>query len=78
MTTIQVQTQLSFETLLNSLQQLEAAELDQIEMLLQSLKKDIPQQEPVTKPKKPFKVRTFNLGLDIQVDRDQLYLQRGL
>lgn len=30
MTTIQIQTQLSFETLLNSLQQLEPAELDQL------------------------------------------------
>jgi len=43
-----------------------------IEILLQSLKSDMPKQ------KKPFQVRTFNLGEDVQVDRDELYLQRGL
>ena len=49
-----------------------------IEILLQSLKNDIPKQKIITKHTKPFRVRTFNLGLDIQVDRDELYLQRGL
>ena len=49
-----------------------------IEILLQSLKHDIPKQKVSTTPSKPFRVRTFNLGVDIQVDRDELYLQRGM
>jgi hypothetical protein len=46
-----------------------------IELLLQSLKDDLSAKD---KPRQPFKVRTFNLGSDVQIDREQLYLERGL
>ncbi|MCZ7670948.1 MAG: hypothetical protein M5U34_29285 [Chloroflexi bacterium] len=46
-----------------------------IELLLQSLKDDLSAKD---KPQQPFKVRTFNLGSDVQADREQMYLERGL
>jgi hypothetical protein len=46
-----------------------------IELLLESLKDDLSAKD---KPRQPFKVRTFNLGSDVQIDREQLYLERGL
>ena len=49
-----------------------------IELLLQSLKEDISVKEPEAKTLKPFKIRTFNLGSDIQFDREETYLERGL
>jgi hypothetical protein len=50
-----------------------------IEVILQSLKQDITQTETSEKPQyKPFKVRQFNLGTDIIVDRDAIYRERGL
>ena len=49
-----------------------------IELLLQSLKEDISTKEPKAKMPKPFKIRTFNLGSDIHLDREEIYLERGL
>lgn len=46
-----------------------------IELLLQSLKDDLSAKD---KPQQPFKVRTFNLGSDVQADRELMYLERGL
>ena len=42
-----------------------------IEIILQSLKKDIEMSSPA--PKKMFTVRKFSLGAEVHVDRDQLY-----
>ena len=49
-----------------------------IELILQSLKKDI-RQMPKTQEKrfKPFKVRKFSLGQEVYVDREELYSERG-
>lgn len=49
-----------------------------IELLLQSLKEDISSKEIRDKKFTPFEIRTFNLGSDIQVDRQDMYLERGL
>jgi hypothetical protein len=46
-----------------------------IELLLQSLKDDLSSKD---KTRKPFEIRTFNLGSDVQIDREQMYLERGL
>ncbi len=50
-----------------------------MEIIFQSLKNDIKKaQENADKsPKrKPFKVRTFSLGEEVHVDRDELYSDR--
>jgi len=49
-----------------------------IEIILQSLRNDI-KEKPKEKSKKSkaFKVRTFDLGEDVHVDRDELYSERG-
>ncbi len=53
--------------------------IDLIEVLLQSLKYDIQTTHVVKTPQwKPFTVRLFNLGSDIQVDRDVIYAERSL
>lgn len=51
-----------------------------IELILQSLKQDITRtEEPPKRPQyKPFTVRQFNLGADIRIDRDTIYLERGI
>lgn len=49
-----------------------------IEVLLQSLKEDISAKDIKAKTLEPFKIRTFNLGSDIQIDREEIYLERGL
>ncbi len=49
-----------------------------IEILLQSLKNDLADMETPQEPQKPFQVRTFDLGGDITLDREELYLSRGL
>lgn len=49
-----------------------------LEVILQSLKHDVEQLEyPQEAQLKPFKVRHFNLGTDILVDRDVIYRERG-
>ncbi|NIM16822.1 MAG: hypothetical protein GTO45_32965 [Candidatus Aminicenantes bacterium] len=64
----------------NQIKQSSIAERIQvIEIILQSLKNDI-KQAPVKlngKKFKPFKVRTFSLGGEVHVDRDELYSERG-
>ncbi len=50
-----------------------AERIQVIELLLQSLKDEIIHDEPV---RKPFRIRTFNLGKDIQLDRDEMYADR--
>jgi len=45
-----------------------------IEQILQSLKKDIQKAQPT----KTFTVRTFNLGSEVPIDRDQIYAERTL
>lgn len=49
-----------------------------IEFLLQSLKRELPQSNPAQQTRKPFRVRTFNLGADIHMDREEMYAERGL
>jgi len=48
-----------------------------IEIILQSLKKEI-KEEKVRRERKPkrFKVRQFGLGGEVSVDRDELYNER--
>jgi hypothetical protein len=48
-----------------------------IELLLQSLKDDMSSISPSVKIGEPFTIRTFNLGEDIRIDRDELYAERG-
>ena len=45
-----------------------------IEQILQSLKKDIQKAQPT----KTFTVRTFNLGSEVPIYRDQIYAERTL
>ncbi len=48
-----------------------------IELILQSLKRDMNFIQPVTKKtRKPFRVRKFNLGQEVHVDRDLIYYER--
>jgi hypothetical protein len=49
-----------------------------IEVLLESLKHDIVPVEPCQVGPAPFRVRTFDLGRDISIDRDEMYAERGL
>ena len=50
-----------------------------IELILQSLKKDLRTEPEVGKSQfKPFKVRKFSLGEEVHVNRDKLYSERGL
>ena len=62
------------------IQQASVAERIQIiELILQSLKHDMKINLASEKPKfKPFKVHQFNLGEDVQVNRDMVYAERGL
>lgn len=49
-----------------------------IELILESLKQDIHQLSRSKSPQfKPFKVRQFNLGRDVHVDRDIIYAERS-
>ena len=48
-----------------------------IEYILQSLKHDIqPKTTNMIRQQKPFKVRSFHLGQDVQCDRDEIYAER--
>lgn len=61
-----------------TLQKIQEASVEErlhlIEILLQSLKKDIETTSPA--PKKMFTVRKFSLGAEVHADRDQLYNER--
>jgi hypothetical protein len=54
-----------------------AERIQVIEIILQSLKRDIKQAPVNGKKFKPFKVRTFSLGEEVHVNRDELYSERG-
>ena len=62
------------------LQEIQGAPVEErfhlIEIILQSLKKDLDTTSPI--PKKTFTVRTFSLGTEVQADRDQLYNERTI
>lgn len=49
-----------------------------IEVILHSLKKEIKSAEKAEQPRKSFRVRQFDLGEEVHVDREELYLERGL
>lgn len=51
--------------------------LEIIEILFRSLKNDIKTVVKKAKPFKQFKVRTFGLGQEIHIDRDELYTERS-
>jgi hypothetical protein len=53
-----------------------ADRIQAIEVLLQSLKHDITQPASLNKTGKAFKIRTFNLGRDLTVDRQEIYAER--
>ena len=68
---------------LKTVDQLKQAPIEErlqiIELILQSLKKDIRQKPKIEETRfKPFKVRKFNLGQEVHVDREELYSERGL
>ena len=44
-----------------------------MELLLQSLKAEIMQNQSLQKTYKPFRVRTFNFGREIAMDRGAMY-----
>lgn len=65
------------------LQQIQQASMTErlqlIEFILQSLKQDLQTDFVLEKPQaKPFKVRQFSLGQDVQVDRDKIYAERSM
>jgi len=47
-----------------------------MELLLQSLKAEITQNESFHITYKPFRIRTFNLKADIYIDREEMYAER--
>ncbi len=52
-----------------------------IELILQSLKQDIRPNLARDKPAffpKPFRVRQFDLGQEVHIDRDMIYAEREL
>ena len=65
-----------------TIEQLQHAPLDDriqaIEVLLGTLKSDIPRSKPPAAMQKTFTVHTFDLGTDIHPDRDEMYMERGL
>ena len=67
-------------TVQETVQQLQSAPLSYriqvIEMLIQSLKEELTQSESFKGSPKPFRIRAFNLGADIQIDREEMYADR--
>lgn len=61
----------------HNLRQLEKAPIEErikiIEWLLQSVKNDLKRS---SKPQQSFKVRSFSLGSDITVNREEIYSER--
>ena len=50
-----------------------------IELILQSLKEDMASKPTSEKPEfKRFRVRPFNLGQAVRVDREMIYAERGI
>ena len=67
-------------TVQETVQQLQHAPLTYriqvMELLLHSLKAEIGQNESFSITYKPFRVRTFSLGADIDIDREEMYAER--
>lgn len=65
---------------LQQIQQASVAErLQLMEFILQSLKQDLHTDlKQENHQAKPFKVRQFSLGQDVQVDRDKIYAERSM
>jgi hypothetical protein len=67
---------------LETLEKLQSASVEEriyiIEAILQSLKNDLGSSPKPSSSIKPFKVRQFNLGEDINIDREELYAERNL
>lgn len=65
-----------------ALEKLQGASVEEriyiIEAILQSLKNDLGSSPKPSSLFKPFKVRQFNLGKDINIDREELYAERNL
>ncbi len=49
-----------------------------IEILLQSLKHDIVHPGRQERSRTPFRVRTFNLGTNNSLDREEMYAEKGM
>jgi hypothetical protein len=64
---------------LNTFKKLQQAPIEEriqmIELLLQSVKDDLKSNSTSSKP---FNVRSFSLGNDISINRDELYNERTL
>lgn len=54
-----------------------AERLELVELILRSLRDDITEDQQMRKKSKRFKIRKFNLGGEIHIDRDELYSDRG-
>lgn len=69
-------------TIQETVQQLQQAPLlyriQVMDLLLQSLKDEITQREAVRASRKPFRIREFSLGVDVRIDREEMYATRGL
>ena len=53
--------------------------LQVIQQITHSIERDVQKMEKEQpKKKKPFKVRKFNLGQEVHVDREEMYADRGL
>ena len=67
-------------TVQETVQQLQHAPLTYriqvMELLLQSLKAEVIPNESFQVTYKPFRIRTFNLGAEINIDREEMYAER--
>ena len=67
-------------TVQETVQQLQYAPLTYriqvMELLLQSLKAEVIPNESFQVTYKPFRIRTFNLGAEINIDREEMYAER--
>lgn len=63
-----------------TIQQLQHAPLAEriqiIEVLLESLKHDMTHQQSIEAKSKSFRVRPFDLGSDISLNREEIYAER--
>lgn len=67
---------------LTQIRQVPVAErIRMIELILQSLRQDmrpnLVRDKPTVVPK-PFKVRQFDLGQEVHIDREAIYAERGM
>jgi len=66
-----------------TLQEIQDAPVDErlhiIELILQSLKRDMNMGASIKQPLyKPFTIRQFSLGEEVHIDRDQLYVEESI